>query len=289
MPAGIDLAGGGAVGIVGPREPALAVARALLCQAATLHGPADLQVAIFADAAGERDWEFAKWLPHGRDHLRWLQTAVGGRSAKPPRHSSRACGNARSLTHGPCCAVLDSPAVVEGRGAVGRALLRSGERVSGIVIASASERLPAGCTSVIELVEGTAEATLRRPQRGELVDPLLVVGVSVRTARDCALALARFEDADLEIEGGTLPSQVELLELLGMTDPSAGELRKRWLQARATITSAPRLRSIRMGRSRSTSSATGRTVWSPGPPAPASRSCSAASWPRSRSATAPIG
>ena len=232
VPAEIDLAGGGAVGIVGPREPALAVARALLCQAATLHGPADLQVAIIADAAGERDWEFAKWLPHARDHLsggsrRLLAADPEAAEALVASLRDRAESDARTLL-----AVLDSPAVVEGRGAVGRALLRSGERVSGIVIASASERLPASCTTVIELVEGTAEATLRRPQRGELVDPLLAVGVSVRTARDCALALARFEDADLEIEGGTLPSRVELLELLGMTDPSAGELRKRWLQAR---------------------------------------------------------
>ena len=232
VPAEVDLAGGGAVGIVGPREPALAVARALLCQAATLHGPADLQIAIITDADGERDWEFAKWLPHARDHRsggskRLLAADPEAAEALVASLRDRDQSDRRTLL-----TVLDSPAVVEGRGAVGRALLRSGERVSGIVIASASERLPASCTTVIELAEGTAEGTLRRPQRGELVDPLLAAGVSVRTARDCALALSRFEDADLEIEGGTLPSRVELLELLGMPDPSASELSRRWRQAR---------------------------------------------------------
>ena len=232
-PVEVDLAGGGAVGIVGPREAALAVARALLCQVVTLHGPADLQVAIVTDPDGERDWEFAKWLPHARDHLaggskRLLAADADAAEALVASLRERADADERTLL-----AVLDSPGVVEGRGAVGRALLRSGERVSGIVIASASERLPASCTTVIELSEGTAEATLRRPQRGELVDPLLVAGVSIRTARDCALALARFEDADLEIEGGTLPSQVELLELLGVPDPSASELGERWQAARS--------------------------------------------------------
>ena len=230
-PAEVDLSGGGAVGVVGPREQALAVARALICQAATLHGPADLQIAIVTDAGGARDWEFAKWLPHTRDHVaggskRLLAADADAAEALVTSLRERGESDTRTLL-----AVLDSPAVVEGRGAVGRALLRSGERVSGIVVASAGERLPANCTTVIELTEGTAEATLRRPQRGELVDPLLAAGVSVRTARDCALALARFEDADLEIEGGALPSHVDLLELLALPDPNPGELAERWQEA----------------------------------------------------------
>ena len=55
--------------------------------------------------------------------------------------------------------------------------------------------------------------------------------MSARTARSCALALARFDDADLELEGGTLPSQVALLELLGLQEPTAGELAERWRAA----------------------------------------------------------
>ena len=54
-PVRVDLAGGGVVGIVGPATPALALARALVCQAATLHGPADLRIAMLTEAGGRED------------------------------------------------------------------------------------------------------------------------------------------------------------------------------------------------------------------------------------------
>jgi S-DNA-T family DNA segregation ATPase FtsK/SpoIIIE len=47
-PVAVDLSGGGVVGIVGHRGAALALARSLLCQAATLHGPADMPVMVLA-------------------------------------------------------------------------------------------------------------------------------------------------------------------------------------------------------------------------------------------------
>jgi DNA segregation ATPase FtsK/SpoIIIE, S-DNA-T family len=100
--------------------------------------------------------------------------------------------------------------------------------VSGIVLATSTERLPASCTTVIELSADGPEATLRRPQAGEVTDPLLVAGVSPATARECALALARFEDADLELSSGALPDYVELLGLLGMRDVDGDAVRERW-------------------------------------------------------------
>ncbi len=117
--------------------------------------------------------------------------------------------------------MLDSPALIEGRGAAGRALLRAGEKVSGIVIARSSERLPAACTTVVELADEAGEARLLRPQTGQRIDPLLVAGMSPETARECAIALARFEDADLQLAGGALPAYVGLLSLLGMGEPDA--------------------------------------------------------------------
>ncbi len=62
------------------------------------------------------------------------------------------------------------------------------ERVSGIVLARSSERLPAACTTVIELADeaGRGRCCTGRPA-GERIDPLLVAGMSRRTARECAL------------------------------------------------------------------------------------------------------
>lgn len=200
-PVRVDLSGGGVVGLVGPREHALGLARSLVCQAAALHGPADLRIAVLTQTDGRQAWDWAKWLPHARDAAsggsrRLLAAGAAGASALAAELTDLDSGDERRAL-----VVLDSPALIEGRGAPGRALLRRAEQISGIVLASSVERLPASCTTVVELSADGAEATLRRPQAGELTDPLLVAGVSEATARACALALARFEDADLELLG----------------------------------------------------------------------------------------
>jgi S-DNA-T family DNA segregation ATPase FtsK/SpoIIIE len=220
-PIDIDLCHGGVVGIVGDRAPSLALARALVCQAAVLHGPADLTIATLAEEAAGGDWDWVKWLPHTR------QTG-GGSGSGLAVGSAAATALAAELTDGDpddprtTLAVLDIPALIEGRGAAGRALLR-GEKMprppSGIVLARTTERLPAACTTVIELDEEAGEAVLSRPQLGQQVDPLLVAGLSERTARACAVALARFEDADLQIPGGSLPDFVALSGLIGLPAP----------------------------------------------------------------------
>ncbi len=227
-PVEVDLSQGGVVGIVGAREPSLAAARALLCQAATLEGPADLQIAVLADEHSAADWEFAKWLPHARDLFaggsrRLIAGDRAGVESLISMLHERREADPRTLL-----AVIDSPELIEGRGAPGRTLLREGPHVSGIILAATPERLPANCTTVIELNAETAEARVRRPQRGELVDPVLMSGVSMATAVACARALARFEDADLNLDGGTLPTDVELLPLLGMGEVTASALADRW-------------------------------------------------------------
>ncbi len=233
-PVPVELAGGGVVGIVGEREAALGLARALLCQAAVLHGPADLITAVFTDAS--EDWDFAKWLPHGRSpgggSGRLLAADPAAGAALAAELAGRDQDDERTLL-----AVLDSPRLIEGRGAPGRALLR-GARVSGIVLARTSERLPAACTTVIELAEPGGEATLHRPRSGERVDPVLVAAMSPATARACALALARFDDADLQLIGGALPDDVSLFSLLGLEEPLSERLRQAW-QASAHDISLP--------------------------------------------------
>jgi S-DNA-T family DNA segregation ATPase FtsK/SpoIIIE len=226
-PVEVPLAGGGVVGIVGERGQALSLARALLCQAAVLHGPADLTVAVLTEPEGREDWDWVKWLPHARDAggAAGRQLAVGtvAGATLAGELAERDADDPRQVL-----AVLDSPALIEGRGAAGRALLRAGEKVSGIVIARTSERLPAACTTVVELADEAGEARLLRPQTGQRIDPLLVAGMSPEAARDCAIALARFEDADLQLAGGALPSYVALLSLLGMGEPDSEDLRARW-------------------------------------------------------------
>ena len=61
--------------------------------------------------------------------------------------------------------------------------------------------------------------------------------MSAPTARECAVALARFEDADLQLVGGALPEFVTLLSLLGILEPTADGLRERWRASDAAATS----------------------------------------------------
>lgn len=64
LPTAVSLRAFPAVGVEGPREPVLALARAMLAQAAVLHGPDHLLIAVVTDDPLGPDWDWVKWLPH---------------------------------------------------------------------------------------------------------------------------------------------------------------------------------------------------------------------------------
>ncbi|RST14437.1 type VII secretion protein EccCa [Streptomyces sp. WAC05374] len=64
LPLTVPLDRVGNISVVGPREDCLRVARALLVQAAALHAPDDVGVALAVPGDRLADWEWAKWMPH---------------------------------------------------------------------------------------------------------------------------------------------------------------------------------------------------------------------------------
>ncbi len=64
VPATVDLTDAGVLGVAGPRAMTLAVARALITQAAVLHSPAELGLVLITGRDTAADWEWATWLPH---------------------------------------------------------------------------------------------------------------------------------------------------------------------------------------------------------------------------------
>ncbi|WP_411133192.1 type VII secretion protein EccCa [Streptomyces sp. C10] len=64
LPLTVPLDRVGNVSVIGAREDCLRVARALLVQAAALHAPDDVAMAIAVPGDRLADWEWAKWLPH---------------------------------------------------------------------------------------------------------------------------------------------------------------------------------------------------------------------------------
>ncbi|MGW7572497.1 type VII secretion protein EccCa [Streptomyces sp. NPDC054765] len=64
LPLTVPLDRVGNVSVIGPREDCLRVARALLVQAAALHAPDDVVMALAVPGDRIADWEWAKWMPH---------------------------------------------------------------------------------------------------------------------------------------------------------------------------------------------------------------------------------
>ena len=243
----VDLSGGGVVGIVGNRTAALALARSLVCQAAVLHGPADLPMTVLADRSTGREWDWAKWLPHTRgpsgvdrmlSHDHELSTRMADARLEAARTSSDPRGRpgrpgAPGAPSGPTLlVVVDDESLTVGRRAPTRSLLggQAGP-VAGIVIAASADRLPMMCTTIVELDGSEGRAHLTLPQRGERVEGFVVCGMADDVARDCARTLARYEDPELDLVGAGLPASIRLLPLLDLEECTPEALRARWKQA----------------------------------------------------------
>jgi len=75
LPVALDLRTADRIEVCGPEEPARAVARSLVCSAATFHSPDDLRVAVLACPHHLPHWDWVKWLPHAHSERR--RDAVG--------------------------------------------------------------------------------------------------------------------------------------------------------------------------------------------------------------------
>jgi S-DNA-T family DNA segregation ATPase FtsK/SpoIIIE len=235
----VDLSDGGVVGIVGDRTGALAAARSLICQAAVHHGPADLTIGVFVDPGREPEWDWCKWLPHtkgGSGAEQWL-------SARREQSDAQLRSLAAGAGTGTTFVVLDSDVLTEGKVAPARDLLRGAgsgldERgrdrklpVAGVVVASTVDRLPAACTTIVVVDNREGDAEVRVPERGTTFPGVLLSGLSVASARECARNLARFEDPELHQLGAGLPDMVRLLPLLDLERIDGPSVQKVWRRA----------------------------------------------------------
>ncbi|MHA7219107.1 FtsK/SpoIIIE domain-containing protein [Arthrobacter sp. MDT1-48-3] len=238
----VDLTDAGVVGIVGPRDGTLALARSLLAQAAVHVGPADLTVGVFCDAGRADEWEWASWLPHTRQ----AGSSTGRRWMSDHRETSLAMlrslkDTVAELPTPALLVVLDSEVLTEGRDAPARALLGMGRsvpgasltahqrtsRVAGIVIATSEEQLPAACTTIIR-VGSDAAATVEQPEDLVRVDDVILAGLDEEEALRCAMRLAHFDDPELSVPGASLPALVRLPRLLGYEHPDPATIRRMW-------------------------------------------------------------
>jgi len=244
----VDLTNAGVVGMVGPREDTLALARSLLAQAAVHVGPADLTVGVFCDPGRSEDWEWASWLPHTRQ----AGSSTGQRWMSSHRETSVSMlrvlkDTVQELPTPALLVVLDSEVLTEGRDAPARALLGMGRsapgsaggkdrsRVAGIVIATSEEQLPASCTTIIRVGEDSA-ATAEQPEDLSRVEDFILAGLSREEALRCATRLAHFDDPELSVPGASLPSLVRLPGILGYERPDPSVIRRMWQSSNGVST-----------------------------------------------------
>ena len=229
VPVAVSLLPGDVVGVVGPPAAARAVARALVVQAAVLHGPADLAVAGLAPGRAA-EWSWMRWLPHTTD------IGGGGAGALVATETGALAGAAEAAvadsSQRALLAVIDGTETLTGRAAPGRTLLGLA-RCAGIVVADDVCDLPSHCTTIVEVEHEAGGLRLVDPRSAAVMAPLIAWGVTVATATHTAARLARLDDPELRSGSANLPDAVSLANLLD-GEPTPESVERRWAATRGT-------------------------------------------------------
>ncbi|MER6086760.1 type VII secretion protein EccCa [Streptomyces bluensis] len=93
LPLTVPLDRVGNVSVIGAREDCLRVARALMMQAAALHAPDDVAIALAVPGDRLADWEWAKWMPHLLDSEQFDGPVAARRIAPSVHHLARELGH----------------------------------------------------------------------------------------------------------------------------------------------------------------------------------------------------
>jgi hypothetical protein len=219
----IDLAADRAVAITGPTRWRNALARTVIVEAVTLHGPADIDLTVLTGPDGVAEWDWAKWLPHLRPHrgragppsiwstrhdiARWASTAL---RQEPSSNSARLD-----------VVILDDPTLWNRLDSPLRSIVPNppgGMRL--IALCDDETEAPAVCTTAISQRDGDL-ARLHSFTRADDGIEVRVALTEIPVARVVARALAPL--ADVELPDPDTPAAVEfdpveLSHLVGATE-----------------------------------------------------------------------
>lgn len=239
-PLELSLVAGRCLGIVGPRVQALALARALVVQAAVHHGPADMAMLILTEPARVPDWAWTHWLPHIRTPAGTVLLAGTAQEQQSLASSVLRADPGAQTTGQLHLAVLDADGITAGRNCAPRDMLRAAAvPISAIVLADRIDQLPGACTDIVEITHQDGGGRYTETSVGRVVDDVLIAGLSAQSAGAAAAALARYEDADLVEPGAGLPTSVPLPSLFGADGLVVAALERRWSERRTGLLTAP--------------------------------------------------
>jgi len=205
LPTMTTLNRGSALGIAGVHTHTAALARSVILQLACAHGPADLRIGVITDKP--MIWDWTKWLPHTESLSgEWMigaESDIGRVLAEVAVQAKKA--------H--VVLVVDlqmSPEIVNG-------LRDLSDDLALIITSSQLRGLPSLCDATFEFV-GRAATGRWRPHYESSEIAVSFAGTPVSVADRVARVLAGVSDPEVEAEGGSLPDEVSLLDLLAPHD-----------------------------------------------------------------------
>jgi S-DNA-T family DNA segregation ATPase FtsK/SpoIIIE len=249
VPFTLSLADHGAIGIAGEPGAALDVTRAVLCQLAALHSPAEVVLAGFCGGRSVHDWDWLKWLPHTSS----AHSPLTGPHLVAGPESALLLAQLEDLVRARRGGAADSGAVVivlvDSRTPGDRARLvelsKAGQ-AAGVYcfwVAQRAEHLPAVCTAYLD-VRGDRSVSVGDSITSTSSAGIAADGVDEATAATFARTMAPLFDAGAVVaDDSDLPRSVSWLELNDpriADDPSA--IIERWQESRSIFTgpAAPR-------------------------------------------------
>lgn len=253
VPITVALADLSAVGFHGDARTVVTVATSAAVQAACLHSPEDLVVAAAVPARRAGDFAWLKWLPHTRSSTSPLD---GPHVAVGPEETHRLLVNLQRVAADRVARRPSAGAarpwpmvllVVHEDARPDRALLSQvldAAGPAGVValwLGHDAMAVPRQCRATL----ACADPLLGARSRLRFTDPdvadreVEVEGVQPVLALEVARSLAPVRDATATTATTAIPRRVLLLDALGMPEPTAAEVERRWRGARPTGLRAP--------------------------------------------------
>jgi len=230
----LNLAEERAIAFLGADDIRTALARTLLVDLATRHGPADLGVVIIARHDHVASWDWSKWFPHLRSNGR-------PRVLCEPSDIAQWAGELDDHANGPggrlTLVIVDDPNLWQQRDGPLRRLASSPPADLRIVaLCDEIGQAPAACTT---LVTATAGGTVEVTTTLDAVDVgrVLPALVECDVAADVARGLAPLIDTELDTPV-TPPDDNgrSVTELIGLNGATPDDVRSRWADPAADTT-----------------------------------------------------
>ncbi len=236
VPVTIPVREAGVVGIAGAPEECRTVAMWAVAQVTALHSPSDAVVGVLLGSSPSRDWDWVKWLPHARNdegHPRPVRIATDddNRSAMISELMSELEAR-RELDEKQVAGMTRWIVVLDGARQIRMntgmvSLLKDGPRVGlfFICLDRTVRELPEECRTVAAFENGQLNLETNEQRHVDAIRPDIVSGLWLeRLAR----ALAPIRDVSTEDLASALPAASRLLDVLGLHEPDAGKLVRRW-------------------------------------------------------------